>query len=59
VIGHTHSPGISEGCYQTGTSSLLKLGYTSGPSSWLNTHCSVYSNGKRSLISIIDGKWKL
>ena len=59
VIGHTHSPGIAEGCYQTGTSSLLKLGYTSGPSSWMHTHCVIYANGKRSLVSIVDGKWKL
>jgi hypothetical protein len=59
VIGHSHTPAIDEGAYQTGTSTGLKLEYTSGPSSWLNTHCIVYPNGKRSLINIIDGRWKL
>jgi len=58
VIGHSHTPGIVFGAYQTGTSSRLKLDYTSGLSSWMNTHCLVYSNGKRQLISIINGKWK-
>ena len=57
VIGHSHSPGIDQGVYQTGTSTFLKLGYNVGPSSWLNTHCVIYRNGKRSLINIIDGEW--
>lgn len=59
IIGHTHSPGINEGCYQVGTSTRLKLEYTSGPSGWLNTHCVVYANGKRSLLNIINGEWRL
>jgi hypothetical protein len=59
IIGHSHSPGIDEGCYQVGTSTRLRLEYNSGPSSWLNTHCVIYPNGKRSLINIIDGRWKL
>lgn len=59
VIGHSHTPAIEEGCYQVGTSTPLKLEYTSGPSSWLNTHCLVHADGKRQLINIIDGKWRL
>ena len=56
IIGHTHAPGIFEGCYQVGTSSYLNLPYMVGePSGWLHTHCVVYANGKRSLINIIDG----
>jgi len=58
VIGHSHSPGIFEGGYQVGTSSALRLEYNSGPSSWLNTHCALYENGKRQLIHVIDGKWR-
>jgi len=58
IIGHSHSPGIEEGCYQVGTSSPLRLEYNSGPSSWLNTHCVVYANGKRCLLNIIDGQWR-
>lgn len=57
-IGHSHTPGIMEGCYQSGTSSLLKLQYTRGPSSWQNSHIVVYANGKRSLITILGGKWR-
>jgi hypothetical protein len=59
ITGHAHSPAIREGHYRVGTSSPLKLEYTRGPSSWLNTHCVVYANGKRSLITIVDGKWRL
>lgn len=59
IIGHTHSPGINEGCYQVGTSTSLKLEYNSGPSGWLNTNAVVYANGKRTLINIIKGEWRL
>jgi hypothetical protein len=37
----------------------LKAEYTSGPSGWLNTHCVIYPNGKRSLLNIIKGKWRI
>ena len=59
VIGHSHSPGIEEGCYQVGTNSKLRLQYNYGPSSWMHTNCVVYANGKRSLLHIIDGRWML
>ena len=60
IIGHSHSPAIMEGCYQVGTSSRLKLEYSkSSPSSWLNTHGVIYPNGKRSLISVVAGRWRL
>lgn len=59
AIGHGHAPGIKDGCYQVGTSSFLNLTYAAGsPSAWLHTHCVIYPNGKRSLISIIDGRWR-
>lgn len=59
VIGHSHTPGIEEGCYQVGTSTRLKLEYNNGPSSWLNTHCLLHADGKRQLINIIDGTWRM
>jgi len=59
IIGHSHSPGIEDGVYQTGTNSLLALEYARGPSSWLHTDCIIYGNGKRTLINIIDGKWRI
>lgn len=59
VTGHSHSPGIFHGAFVVGTSSFLKLGYTQGPSNWLQTHACVYSDGSRQLINMIDGKWIL
>ncbi len=58
IIGHSHSPAIDEGCYQTGTSTLLRLDYNKGPSSWLNCHCILHADGKRQLVFIVDGQWR-
>lgn len=58
VIGHSHSPCIYEGVYQVGLSAMRHLEYVSGPSSWLQTHCIIYPDGKRTLINIINGKWR-
>ena len=55
--GHLHGPGIEEGGYGVGTSTPRKLEYTQGPGSWLNTHCAIYANKKRSLITIIGDRW--
>lgn len=54
-IGHSHSPGIYDGCYQVGKSSQNEQ-YLSGYSSHL--HCSgiIYADGNRTLFPIIDGK---
>jgi len=57
VMGHVHSPGIFEGGYAVGTSSRLRLEYNAGPSSWLQTHCALYENGKRQLLHLIGGKF--
>lgn len=59
IIGHSHTPGIDEGCTQVGTSTRLRLEYTAGPSSWLNAHCILHADGKRQLVFIINGKWRL
>lgn len=59
VIGHSHSPRIEEGVYQVGVSARLDLEYVSGPSSWMHTHCIIYPDGKRTLIHIINGNWRL
>lgn len=59
VTGHSHSPEILRGAWVVGTSSLLRLSYNVGPSSWMHTSCLVYANGQRQLISVIDGKWRL
>lgn len=59
VIGHSHTPGIFKGAFQVGTTSLLRLGYNKGPSSWVHCSCLVYRNGQRQLINSINGAWKL
>lgn len=58
VIGHSHSPGIENGAWQVGTSSVLKMDYNKGASSWLNSHIIILKNGKRTLLNIIRGKFK-
>jgi hypothetical protein len=57
VIAHGHGPGVMDGVYQVGTSSLLRLEYNSGPSNWMHCHNVIYPNGKRSLLFIIEGSW--
>lgn len=59
IIGHSHSPCIYEGVYQVGLSAKMHLEYVSGPSSWLQTHSIIYKDGKRALINIINGKWRM
>jgi hypothetical protein len=59
IIGHSHTPGIRDGCYQVGTSSVLRRDWNAGPSSWMHTHAIVYPNGKRSLINMIGNEWRL
>lgn len=56
-IGHLHTPGIENGCYQHGTSTYIPLSYTKGPSSWMNSHTVIYANGKRALYTIVNGQW--
>ena len=58
VVGHTHSPGIEKGCFMVGCSCILSLEYTHGPSSWMNTHAIIHQDGKRQLITIINGEWR-
>jgi hypothetical protein len=59
VIGHSHTPGIYEGAYQVGLSARMNLEYKTGCDSWLHTHCLVYPDGKRTLINVIKGRWRL
>jgi hypothetical protein len=58
VVGHAHSPEILRNAWRVGTSSLLKLSYNVGPSSWLHTSCLIYANGSRQLINVIGGRWR-
>ena len=57
-IGHSHSARIYHGCYQVGTMSRLDMGYNQGPSSWSHSLVVTYANGKRSVITLRNGKWR-
>ncbi len=57
IIGHTHTPGITDGCYQTGTSTPLSLEYTGSVGSWLNAHVSIDPMGKRHIHVMVNGKF--
>ncbi len=58
ITGHRHTPEILRNTFVVGTSTYLSLSYNDGPSSWMNTHAMLWSNGKVQLVNIIDGKWR-
>lgn len=58
-IGHSHSAHIVHGCYQMGTMSALDMGYNRGPSSWSHSIIITYANGKRAIITLRNGKWRV
>ena len=57
-IGHSHSAGIEDGLYTSGITGKLDQGYNHGPSSWSQSHIITYLNGKRSIITISNNKWR-
>lgn len=58
IIGHSHTSKILRRITQVGTSTLLKLGYNKGPSSWVHSLCYLYPNGTKQLIHVIQGKYR-
>jgi hypothetical protein len=56
-IGDKHSPEICDGVYVSGVMNL-RQGYNKGPSGWAVTHTFQYNNGKRTLITFQNGKWR-
>lgn len=56
-IGDKHSPEIMDGVYCAGAMNL-RHGYNKGPSSWAVSHIVQYPNGKRTLITLQNGKWR-
>jgi hypothetical protein len=57
-IGHSHSAAIIDGVYVAGLCGLLDQGYNQGPSGWSHTQIITYPNSKRTLLTILDGKWR-
>lgn len=56
-IGDKHSPEIMDGVYVSGVMNLHQ-GYNKGPSGWAVTHTLQYNNGKRTLVTFQNGKWR-
>lgn len=55
---HTHSAGIIDGQYVAGASSRLDMRFNKGPSSWSHSHIVTYPNGKRTIVTIWNGRWR-
>lgn len=55
---HTHAAGIWDGLYVAAASCSLDMGYNRGPSSWSNSHVVTYPNGKRTVVTVWDGRWR-
>lgn len=58
-IGHSHAPLIKGGVYQAGACMLVvDAGYANGGSSWAVGHIITYPNGKRTIITCKNNKWR-
>ena len=57
-LGHSHSAAIIDGVYVAGVSGRLDMDYNKGPSTWSHSHIVTYENGKRTIITMKDGKWR-
>lgn len=58
ITGHSHSPAIVDGAYVVGVTGSLDQGYNFTPSSWAHAHAVIYANGRRSLLFVVDGRWR-
>ena len=56
IVGHGHGSEQHEGAMRVGVMGKLDQGYNEGMSNWSHTNAIVYSNGKRTLFTIWNGK---
>lgn len=59
-MAHVHAPAILGPLFAAGTTTHLDPTYTHGhPGAWLHSDILTYYNGKRTLVTYIDGKYRL
>jgi hypothetical protein len=56
--GDSHSAGIRDGAYRAGVTGEMDHGYNEGMSSWSNSHIVTYPNGKRTIVTCWNNKWR-
>lgn len=57
IKGHDHTATIRDNVYSVGACST-RFPYMKGPGSHSVTHCVVFENGARQLVTMWDGKWR-
>jgi hypothetical protein len=57
IKGHDHTATIRDNVYSVGACSL-EFPYMKGPSAHSVTHCVVFENGARQLVTMWEGKWR-
>jgi hypothetical protein len=58
TIGHSHTPGILDGAFQTGVTGTKLMGYNHRPSTWLHAHVVLGADGKRQMVIIVNGRFR-
>lgn len=58
-VGHSHSARIIDGVYQAGVTGKLDMGYNLGATTWNHSHIVTFTNSKRQIVTIKNGKWRL
>lgn len=59
-MGHCHKAGIYNGLYACGVSCRTDSDdwYVKGPGSWSHSHIVTYPTGKRTIVTVWNGKWR-
>jgi hypothetical protein len=57
IVGHYHSPGRKDGAIAVGTSTIMRMGYNRGASSWLQSHVIIHKDGRSQHINFINGEY--
>jgi len=57
IVGHYHSPGRKDGAIAVGTSTTLRVGYNNGPSTWLQSHVIIHTDGRAQHVNFINGEY--